>query len=221
MKASSTQDAEKEKEDFDLMEPASDFVTTTGQMCVSEDDVRAAALAFTNKANICTHAGICNLAEPIFRELLTLRMQCDALLNHCDKEGGECSECAGIICPHQDPFHFHHDGCPSCHSEASEADSVVLETDSAKGPCLQSQIPVVTPAASTQNKTASGLTEPQADHDTPKQKERYPSPLTPAQRILYDQAMDEIRPDLERICRELEDCTRLSAKDFQIVINAR
>lgn len=38
----------------------------------------------------------------------------DELLNHCDKEGGECSECAKIVCPQKDPYHFHHDGCPSC-----------------------------------------------------------------------------------------------------------
>lgn len=61
---------------------------------------------------------------------------------------------------------------------------------------------------------------PHLDSDH-KKKELYPSPMTPAQRILYDQAMDEIRVDLERICRELEECTRLSAKDFNIVINAR
>jgi hypothetical protein len=35
-------------------------------------------------------------------------------LSHCDKEGGECSVCSRIICPQQDPMHFHHDGCPSC-----------------------------------------------------------------------------------------------------------
>lgn len=38
----------------------------------------------------------------------------DGLLNHCDKENGECSECAKIVCPHKEPFHFHHDGCPAC-----------------------------------------------------------------------------------------------------------
>lgn len=40
--------------------------------------------------------------------------QLDALLAHCGKEGGECSECGKIICPHKDEMHFHHDGCPSC-----------------------------------------------------------------------------------------------------------
>ena len=44
------------------------------------------------------------------------RMQniADSLLNHCDKEGGECSECGKIVCPHGEPLHFHHDGCPAC-----------------------------------------------------------------------------------------------------------
>lgn len=40
--------------------------------------------------------------------------QLDALLNHCGKDGGECSECGKIICPHGGEMHFHHDGCPSC-----------------------------------------------------------------------------------------------------------
>lgn len=38
----------------------------------------------------------------------------DRLLAHCDKEGGECCQCSTIVCPHKDPMHFHHDGCPSC-----------------------------------------------------------------------------------------------------------
>lgn len=38
----------------------------------------------------------------------------DALLNHCDKDNGECHQCSAIICPHHDGMHFHHDGCPSC-----------------------------------------------------------------------------------------------------------
>lgn len=36
------------------------------------------------------------------------------LVNHCDKESGECSICSEIVCPHGDPMHFHHDGCPTC-----------------------------------------------------------------------------------------------------------
>lgn len=38
--------------------------------------------------------------------------QIDALLAHCPDS--ECDVCASIICPHKDPMHFHHDGCPSC-----------------------------------------------------------------------------------------------------------
>lgn len=51
------------------------------------------------------------------KENKELGKKLDALLNHCDKEGGECSECSKIICPYKDPFHFHHDGCPSCYTE--------------------------------------------------------------------------------------------------------
>jgi hypothetical protein len=36
----------------------------------------------------------------------------DMLLELCPV--GECAICARIICPHNDLFHFHHDGCPSC-----------------------------------------------------------------------------------------------------------
>lgn len=36
------------------------------------------------------------------------------LLNHCERDGGECSICAKIICPHGDDMHYHHDGCPQC-----------------------------------------------------------------------------------------------------------
>ena len=47
-------------------------------------------------------------------EVLTIA---DGLLNHCDKEGGECRVCSVICCPLKDPLHFHHDGCPSCSQE--------------------------------------------------------------------------------------------------------
>jgi hypothetical protein len=42
----------------------------------------------------------------------------DPLLNHCDKDGGECHMCGQIVCPHKDPLHFHHDGCPACSQES-------------------------------------------------------------------------------------------------------
>jgi hypothetical protein len=38
----------------------------------------------------------------------------DKILNECTAEGGECSMCSRLCCPFSDPFHFHHDGCPSC-----------------------------------------------------------------------------------------------------------
>lgn len=42
----------------------------------------------------------------------------DALLNHC--EDGECHVCSQIICPHGEPMHFHHDGCPACAQDEPE-----------------------------------------------------------------------------------------------------
>ena len=42
----------------------------------------------------------------------------DALLSHCDD--GECYTCGQIICPHGEPLHFHHDGCPACAQDEPE-----------------------------------------------------------------------------------------------------
>lgn len=32
----------------------------------------------------------------------------------CDRDGGECSVCSVMICPHHEALHLHHDGCPAC-----------------------------------------------------------------------------------------------------------
>lgn len=29
----------------------------------------------------------------------------------------ECTQCGAIVCPHGEPLHFHHDGCPVCEDE--------------------------------------------------------------------------------------------------------
>lgn len=55
-----------------------------------------------------------NIFGDIANVIERMGKQLDALLAHCGKEGGECSECGKIICPHGDDMHFHHDGCPSC-----------------------------------------------------------------------------------------------------------
>lgn len=55
-------------------------------------------------------------------EIERLQNIIDALLNHCDKESGECSICSIIICPYKDPLHFHHDGCPSCNSSSDSVE---------------------------------------------------------------------------------------------------
>lgn len=36
----------------------------------------------------------------------------DELLNQCQAD--ECIVCGWIVCPHHEPLHFHHDGCPAC-----------------------------------------------------------------------------------------------------------
>jgi hypothetical protein len=34
---------------------------------------------------------------------------------HTCKDGdGECGACAVRDCPHKEPLHYHHDGCPAC-----------------------------------------------------------------------------------------------------------
>jgi hypothetical protein len=48
----------------------------------------------------------------------------DKFVNECPLEHGECSMCGILCCPHSDPFHFHHDGCPSC-SEDEDNDYVL------------------------------------------------------------------------------------------------
>lgn len=43
--------------------------------------------------------------------------QCDAadeMINQCELDNGECGICSSLCCPHGEPFHFHHDGCPAC-----------------------------------------------------------------------------------------------------------
>lgn len=44
----------------------------------------------------------------------------DKLLNHCPI--GECMECGKIVCPHGEPLHLHHDGCPACAMEIPETE---------------------------------------------------------------------------------------------------
>lgn len=51
-------------------------------------------------------------------ELYTANQQIDGLLKHCKE--GECSRCGVIICPLDEPLHFHHDGCPACYEFSDE-----------------------------------------------------------------------------------------------------
>jgi len=44
----------------------------------------------------------------------------DELLNECNSDYGECIVCGSIVCPHGEPLHFHHDGCPACDSPFNE-----------------------------------------------------------------------------------------------------
>lgn len=39
----------------------------------------------------------------------------------CAAKGTECLYCGVRDCPHKEPLHYHHDGCPSCGVEVSDA----------------------------------------------------------------------------------------------------
>lgn len=64
----------------------------------------------------------------VLAEIRRLGAIADALLNHCDKDGGECYECSRIVCPHQCELHFHHDGCPACAMEDEREGQVIFTT---------------------------------------------------------------------------------------------
>lgn len=34
-----------------------------------------------------------------------------------ERDDGECLACGVRDCPHDEPLHYHHDGCPACESE--------------------------------------------------------------------------------------------------------
>ncbi len=40
--------------------------------------------------------------------------ECTGDTNTCSADGGECMVCSVRDCPHQEPLHYHHDGCPAC-----------------------------------------------------------------------------------------------------------
>lgn len=63
-------------------------------------------------------AEVAKATGELLKEKLRVDEIANRLLAHMDdgthQEGGECSVCAAICCPHGEPFHFHHDGCPAC-----------------------------------------------------------------------------------------------------------
>ncbi len=63
----------------------------------------------------------CKEKGELLERIATMGKQLDALLEHCPD--AECSTCATIICPHGEPFHFHHDGWPACAEDPRDDDS--------------------------------------------------------------------------------------------------
>lgn len=49
------------------------------------------------------------------------------LLNEC--EDPECMDCGRAVCPHAEPLHFHHDGCPACYFEELAAESKPVDPE--------------------------------------------------------------------------------------------
>lgn len=76
------------------------------------------------------------MSDPLLHDKLRLLMssgqgspEADKLLNECMEDGGECMKCSEICCPHGEPLHFHHDGCPACHgSPVHDRDNEDFET---------------------------------------------------------------------------------------------
>jgi hypothetical protein len=50
----------------------------------------------------------------LVEEVVRLNEVVDKLLQHTICEDAECSTCGEIVCPGDEPLHFHHDGCPIC-----------------------------------------------------------------------------------------------------------
>lgn len=95
-----------------------DVIVGDGKYRVFQKNGRLTAFRYGETWRDCCGDGLiytlASTVETLREENKDLTEKLDALLNHCKLEGGECSVCAEIICPHEDPMHFHHDGCPSC-----------------------------------------------------------------------------------------------------------
>jgi hypothetical protein len=73
--------------------------------CLVRDEGRARNAAIIAAANPAAILELC-------AEVRRLRESVDKLLAHCPDP--ECFTCGEAVCPHGEPLHFHHDGCPSC-----------------------------------------------------------------------------------------------------------
>jgi hypothetical protein len=49
------------------------------------------------------------ITERLRVQLLRLTLH---MLAQCSDQ--ECLRCGELVCPHDEPLHFHHDGCPAC-----------------------------------------------------------------------------------------------------------
>lgn len=91
------------------MTEAADRIAALEQQLTEQ---RSIAFAAQKEASRCAE---------LERENRRLSNVVDQLLAHC--EDPECLECGKAICPHGEPLHFHHDGCPACCQDEARANS--------------------------------------------------------------------------------------------------
>ena len=60
--------------------------------------------------SLCSQSA--DLIERQAVQITQLEASINKLLAHCDDP--ECFTCGSAVCPHEEPLHFHHDGCPAC-----------------------------------------------------------------------------------------------------------
>lgn len=71
------------------------------------------------------------LRETTREELKSSFREAHGSLEEC--EDPECMICGIIECPHDEPLHFHHDGCPDCYADEVAKSAPKVESEAAKG----------------------------------------------------------------------------------------
>lgn len=80
---------------------------------------------FQDNNNFYTQEQLDELGESVYEDSHWLTDEyenpdCTGVTDTCPDM--ECSSCAIRECPHGEPLHFHHDGCPACYLDQDEID---------------------------------------------------------------------------------------------------